>query len=310
MPGLAAFARWESAMRASRRHGFTLVELLVVIAIIAVLIGLLLPAVQKVREAANRAACANNLQQIALGVHHYHDARHTLPIGGWDWGWGTWQVGLLPFVEQEAAFRLYRNYLGRENPGGPPVYYDPVNYPVTTRRFAVYSCPSDTPNATPVWGLTSHNYAVNYGNTTAGRTSPFQGVRFGGAPFGYRLVVRLTDVTDGTSNTLLASEVVQGQGMDVRGFGWDGVYAGFEAYLGPNSPEPDVVGGGGFFQFPFLNNPPAVNGTYDLFAARSRHLGGVQAALCDGSVRFVSDTIALETWRSLSTARGGEAVTE
>ncbi len=289
---------------------FTLIELLVVIAIIAVLIGLLLPAVQKVREAANRARCAGNLKQIALACHHYHDAYQVLPIGGWDWGWGTWQVGILPYVEQEAAFRLYRNYLGHDNPGGPPVYYDAINAPVTHRQFAVFTCPSDTPNAEPLWGITSHNYAVNYGNTTANRASPFQGVAFGGAPFGYRLIVRLTDLADGTSTTLLAAEVVQGQGMDVRGFSWDGGYAGFEAFLGPNSSQPDVVGGGGFCQYPYGNNPPCVLGAYDLYAARSRHPGGVQVALCDGSVRFIRDGIALETWRALSTSRGGEVVAD
>jgi prepilin-type N-terminal cleavage/methylation domain-containing protein len=294
-------------MRPSR-HGFTLIELLVVIAIIAVLIGLLLPAVQRVREAANRAKCQNNLHQIGLACHNYHDAHKTFPIGGWDWGWGAWQVGVLPYVEQEAAFRLYRNYLGRDNPGGPPVYSDPVNYPVTTRQFAVFTCPSDTPNATPIWGITSHNYAVNFGNTTASRTSPYGGVTFGGAPFGYRIIVRLTDIPDGTSNTLLAAEVVQGQGMDVRGFTWDGVYAGFEAYLGPNSPEPDVVGSGGFCLYPFRNNPPCVLGPAEVYAARSRHPGGVQAVLCDGSARFIANGIALDTWRALSTAHGGEVI--
>jgi prepilin-type processing-associated H-X9-DG protein len=174
----------------------------------------------------------------------------------------------------------------------------------------VFSCPSDTPNATPIWGLTSHNYAVNYGNTTAGRASPYQGVTFGGAPFGYRLEVRLTDITDGASNTLLAAEVVQGQGMDVRGFTWDGVYAGLEAFLGPNSPEPDIVGSGGFCQYPFRNNPPCVLGSVDLYAARSRHPGGVQIALCDGSARFVKDKIARDIWRALSTSRGGEPLGE
>ena len=292
------------------RPGFTLIELLVVIAIIAVILALLLPAVQKVREAANRIRCASNLKQIAIACHHYHDAHRRLPVGGWDWGWGTWQVGILPFVEQETVYSLYQNYLGRENPGGPPVYYDAVNHPVTTRQYAVYTCPSDTPNATPIWGLTSHNYAVNFGNTTAGWARTYGGVTFGGAPFGYRAGVRLTDIPDGTSNTLLVSEVVQGQGMDVRGFTWDGVYAGFEAWLGPNSPQADIVGSGGFCQYPFAHNPPCVLGPADVYAARSRHPGGVQVALCDGSARFVKDKIARDIWRALSTSRGGEPLGE
>src|SRR5262249_27463941 len=171
-------------MRACRL-GFTLVELLVVIAIIGVLIALLLPAVQKVRAAADRLRCANNLKQIALAMHHYHDSARALPSGVGSHGCccGTWPVLLLPSVAQGRPAQLYVTFGGTDAPA--PRYGDPPNLPVTTRRFAVYTCPSDRPNA-PVAGITSHNYVVNYGNTTfyqADITAGSVTTAFGGAPF-------------------------------------------------------------------------------------------------------------------------------
>ena len=154
-----------------RQRGFTLVELLVVIAIIGILVGLLLPAVQAAREAARRMQCQNNLKQLGLSFHNYESATKRFPGGVGPFGccWGTWQVGVLPYIEQSAMYSIYQNYGGADHSG--PRYAGAVNRPVTGSRIPTLTCPSDTPNA-PIGGsatlaaITNHNYGVNYGNTS------------------------------------------------------------------------------------------------------------------------------------------------
>lgn len=298
------------------RRGFTLVELLVVIAIIGVLIALLLPAVQQAREAARRMQCSNNLKQIGLALHNYHDTYNSFPAGTYSCCWGTWQIAIFPFVEQGAAFANYNihdKYYTSETR-----YNGSDNTDVTGKRYMAFTCPSDTPN-TPISSLTSHNYAANFGNTIASQAT-FNGITFAGAPFanvsGNGQSNRYFDmrhIVDGTSNTMMVSEVRQGTGSDLRGFTWWGDASGFTAYQGPNSTEPDRI-----YDINYCNNLPeqgmpctVTSSSFPtMFASRSRHPGGVQSVLCDGSVRFFSETINLATWRALASTHGAETINE
>jgi prepilin-type N-terminal cleavage/methylation domain-containing protein len=295
-----------------RRVGFTLIELLVVIAIIAVLIALLLPAVQQARESARRTQCKNNLKQIGLAMHNYHDVYLCLPVGAYDCCWGTWQVAILPYIDQAPAYSLYVHDRKYGTPIDDARYGNAVNLPITTRRFAAYTCPSDSPQR-PIGNITSHNYAVNWGNTGLGQQANLNGVIFRGAPFRYRNVYALSDVTDGTSNTILAAEVRQGVGSDLRGFGWWGDATAIETYLAPNSPQPDVIYTTGYcnnipINPPCIGTPTATQPS--MYGSRSKHVGGVQLVLCDGTVKFVSENIALDLWRGLGTTQGSEFIGE
>jgi prepilin-type N-terminal cleavage/methylation domain-containing protein len=319
-------AEWRFEMQ-RRRSGFTLIELLVVIAIIAVLIALLLPAVQQAREAARRTQCKNNLKQLGLAWHNYHDTYGTFSHGATTCCHGTWQVSILPYIEQANVFQLYVNQNGSDATG-PRYAHSPNVENVTSRRFAVLTCPSDTPNdpiGTTINGvayrMTSHNYVVNYGATTYNQTD-FSGVPFRGAPFHSAIsptairtrVMSMRDMRDGTSNCLLMAEVCQGTGGDLRGFSWWAYASGFNGFQAPNSAEPDVMQAANYCVNQPEQNLPCF-GPYSaerpmMMAARSRHTGGVQVVLGDGSVRFVSENINIVTWRNLASIRSGQAIGE
>ena len=294
--------------RSSR--GFTLIEMLVSIAVIAILVGLLLPAVQSARESARRLRCAANLKQVALAMHEYHDVNGTLPPGKKGCCWGTWLIFILPQIEQQPLFDAY-NFSGNNAPGLPRNYdtdfryFGPANRTVTSTRLSVYLCPSDQTNAPislQIGGVTlactSQNYAANFGNTLQIQDD-LPGNRFGGAPFsdvGSPIgdhsrpglpSVNFREITDGLAGTMLASEVVVGQGADLRGFSWWGDAAGFETYYGPNSQSPDVLAAADYCSN-LAPNPPCTAWSpamTDVYAARSRHPGGVLVALADGSTR-------------------------
>ncbi len=320
----------------SRSQAFTLVELLVVIAIIGILVGLLLPAVQAAREAARRMQCSNNLKQLGLAMHNYESAYKKLVGGVGRFGccWGTWQVGVLPYMEQSNLYNLYQNY-GGSDPG--PRYAATVNLNVTRSRIPSLTCPSDTPNA-PILSVTSHNYAVNYGNTSFFQTQlPLTPpINFLGAPFMaytgstsddgpngaaaaatftrfYGKHQSLASITDGTSNTLMVGEILQGRQNDLRGFTWWGGASGFVTYMAPNSSAPDVVTGGNCVSLAANPRMPCTTSTTAsrprMMGARSLHTGGVQVAYCDGHVSFISDSVDYIVWNGVGTAAGGEVVT-
>lgn len=315
------------------RHAFTLIELLVVIAIIGVLIALLVPAVQKVRETAARTQCANGLKQVALAMHAFHDVNHTLPEGmsASGWAYGTWPVLVLPYLEQEAHARTFFNY-NNKGGGGENYYHVTNRLALTSKTIPILLCPSDTPRAADGWPNTDsnpncsyHNYVANYGNTSMEyigggplmRQIPtYNGATFQGAPFYCGNPQKLTNLTDGSSNTLLLSEIIVGHKRttnDLRGLTWWGPGAFFETNLKPNDTSPDIFWFNTQWCDTTSTNPPCVPypGTpMWMYAARSRHSGGVNASMGDASVRFYGNAINLTIWQALGTSQGSEPVGE
>jgi prepilin-type N-terminal cleavage/methylation domain-containing protein/prepilin-type processing-associated H-X9-DG protein len=300
-----------------RKRGFTLIELLVVIAIIAVLIALLLPAVQQAREAARRTQCKNNLKQLGLAMHNYHDTLNRFPFAAHHWGYGGWVLFVMPYIDQAPLYNKWNH---------STQYHVAPNVSLTLGRLSAHSCPSDTATATWVaTGMPNYNYAVNVGNTSLARVSPLNGVTFLKAPFYYEesrtlpaISYGIRDVVDGTSNTLMLSEVRNGIiNNDLRGLTWFGRHCGFTTHNSPNTATPDYPEPGWCPAGASTPDLPCVGQSgYDTGAtpasmsSRSRHTGGVQVTMCDGAVRFISNNIDLATWRALSSMQGGEIISE
>jgi prepilin-type N-terminal cleavage/methylation domain-containing protein/prepilin-type processing-associated H-X9-DG protein len=320
-----------------RSRGFTLIELLVVIAIIGVLVGLLLPAVQKVREAANRIKCTNNLKQLALAAMTFENTYSLLPPGdAYVGGNGTWLHYVLPYVEQQNLFNLYVNLGGNPYGLGGPNYTastyngQPIgNLQVAETALPITTCPSDAgAGLTKPPGRNGQpfgfgNYACNFGNTMrtqnkAGRDPFLPAIRpvFAGAPFTYGQTAgrpnqqTLASITDGTSNTLLLSEILQGISAlpnitEFRGFQWYGPGSEFTTWTTPNSPNADYMQFQNYCDNLPLQNLPCQFGRDWALAARSRHPGGVNAALSDGSVHFYTNAIDPTTWSLLGSSQDG-----
>lgn len=326
--------------RSHARAGFTLIELLVVIAIIAVLIGLLLPAIQKVREAANRMSCSNNLKQIGLALHNYEGTHKRFPVSGnypLNGTGDSWslQARLLPYMEQENLQKLIDFNLSYTQQGT-----------VTQFRVPLYLCPSEVADEPRPDGAITH-YPLNYGAClgTWHVFNPTNGTGTDGA-FQPNKGVKIAGIVDGTSNTLGFSEVKAytpylrdggtpsaantpppSSPAEISGYGgnfktnsghteWvDGRVhqTGFTTVFPPNTVVPHTANGQ-TYDVDFNSSREGKTASQITFAAvtsRSYHAGGVvNVLLMDGSVRTVADSINPGTWRALGTRNGGEVVGE
>lgn len=290
--------------RSHRSLGFTLVELLVVIAIIGILVALLLPAVQAAREAGRRSSCSNNLKQMALAFHNYHDTYKVFPSAAMA---GTLAdhsalVSILPFIEQSNVSNNYDFTLGNS-----------ANL-MSSIKVDVYVCPSavigrsiGSPCDTPITGTTDKFRSQGTYGFCTGSTDSWGSL--GGSPKQNGAIIYKQDgitgmhsITDGTSNTFLIGET-------------DWNYPDYTFTSGPCSGQ--VRWGYTLWASPYplstalgtLNgfNLKKYNGSSNsLTVFRSDHPGGVQMGLCDGSVRFISETVASQTLNALATRAGGE----
>jgi len=310
----------DSRTRTGRRRGFTLIELLVVIAIIAVLIGLLLPAVQKVREAASRMSCQNNLKQLGLAMHGYHDIYARLPPGN---GYGpgaaskqrSWTVLLLPYLEQDARYKqidLTKSQLDNTaNASGVS------NLSVIQKNLKAVLCPSDgasanpatrTDNASGVGPIGLTNYAGSVGDHRNGTGTGYQFPNGQWYDYGnsavdagstrgvitrYGYAASFAEVTDGLSNTFLLGEVIPSYCV------WEDW--GQQSFATTAYP---VNYGNKDFQSGALS----ASDPQHCITFRSFHTGGAQFLFGDGSVHFVTDGIDYNTYRALASRAGGEVL--
>ena len=328
----------QTSARRKRCTGFTLVELLIVIAIIGVLVALLLPAVQAAREVARRMTCANNLRQIAIASHHFHDAQGRFPPGAvakeylaapsTPWTFYRWSAlaVLSPHIENSAASDALELSVPLYNSA---LAVTPENREGVKIQVPIFLCPSDQADRVlPDFGPT--NYAVATGTGIGGGTP----VETDGV-FSVNSQTKIKDIADGTTHTAIISESILGRatmsGSDPeqdykflfvtpltetacrqaaiwnygypRGFGWvSGEYrcALYNHYQTPNSEVPDCIS-------VVMGGDPSTRFTpYGWRAARSHHPGGVNVAFADASLHFIQDSIDPKIWKALATIAGRE----
>ncbi len=321
-----------------KNRAFTLVELLVVIAIIGVLIGLLIPAVQAAREAARRMQCSNQMKQISIASHNYHDTNHVFPAGAFYVGGGsmedvlswraTWGIALLPFIEQGVLFEMYDGKYSVLNAA------DSQNRTVAQTKVSIYCCPSDAepgkrivPAAGPMYGGVDYEIATSSYRAMGGAmlansgwceggspSSPYKywnGIfpavgRFGAGTADDRLITQtpIASITDGTTHTIAFVEHHQPDTMPERSSFW--------ASIGGNSIASIAASQSSLISRQWercvIGAPSACTNkpVYCGRQAGAYHSNGFNIALADASVRFLSDTINLEVWQNSATMQNGE----
>lgn len=345
-------------------RGFTLVELLVVIAIIGILVAMLLPAVQMVREAARRTTCANNIRQLALSIHNYESALQTFPVnqvgpgaatsGGYSSGYYSWLVPVLPFIEQENVYDQFDLSMNNGDGNGYKVSASHPNAQAVSRLIDTFLCPSDTPNIQNATILGSANpapssYAGNAGwpsystGFSGERAQPgrFNGVIplvnpsspaawHGSGRIGFR------SIADGTSNTALISERLIQQGNSaaainggdqrlqslhiieryetqdaiVNQMSSSHAHVFESAHIGRSWSSGWALAGPTYMHVQSPNtkighyNTSAIEGDFVLTAS-SHHATGINLALVDGSVRFISNNVSQNVWWALGSRDDG-----
>ncbi|MCA8997672.1 MAG: DUF1559 domain-containing protein [Planctomycetaceae bacterium] len=326
------FSLWNTAVPRSReapsRRGFTLIELLVVIAIIAILIALLLPAVQQVREAARRVQCKNNLKQFGIAFHNYHDVYGMFPKGGFFGNLGTpamqaanapsricsWGAALLPYLDQAPLYHQI-NF--------DQWYLDPVNQPAAAHHLTVFVCPSNPssdqkkPNGDNIGSPDRYGRSDYGGNWGERGLRCFPGTNcqnnYGAGGAGRGVVMHITEpsvssseVTDGLSNTVFLGEAPEAL---------HGLWMGHKNFFDQSAPLNARNDTFSNTQFASCQVPPGSSLIGRLGCDfgqefHSHHVGGVQFLLGDGSGRMVSENLDMKVFSALLSRRGGEVIGE
>jgi len=322
----------------NRLSGFTLIELLVGIAIIALIVSLLLPAVQQVRAAARRMQCANNLKQIALASHNYHDVNQSFPIQSTSATTGTWVVPLSPFLDQGPFYQQWVATFATSNPKLAQFQGGPSSLQATVIKTLI--CPADALPTGPVQIIATGQYGypdgiysslTSYGSNTGTRgfASVYDPPNLDDGVFlvvNPTQAVRMADITDGTSSTILFGEsyhrdplwkTFSDQCMWTASLSLDDIGQMAAWYFD------DAVARNASAEINWMLTPSDVAGPFTAWSTQCRdleykrlgaygsgHGGGANVVFADGSVRFLSENMSLEILQALSTRAGGEVIGE